>query len=104
MVYIDNFNAPFGRMVMCHMVADSTEELLAMADKIGVQRKWLQDAGTRHEHFDVCLQKKALAVKRFGAKAITWREMGKFTSGRKDTNGSTYKPVFEPAALSLFEG
>ena len=45
-VYVDNMQAPFGRMKMCHMVADTSEELLAMADKIGVQRKWLQKAGT----------------------------------------------------------
>ena len=62
-VYVDNMNARFGRMQMCHMLADSTEELLAMADNIGVQRKWIQRAGTRHEHFDICLSKKKLAVK-----------------------------------------
>lgn len=31
-VYIDNYNAPFGKMIMCHLVADTTEELLAMVD------------------------------------------------------------------------
>lgn len=55
MVYIDNMNAPFGRMIMCHMIADTKEELLEMADKIGVQRKWIQEEGTWQEHFDVSL-------------------------------------------------
>jgi hypothetical protein len=55
--------ASFGRMVMCHMVADTTDELLAMADRIGVQRKWLQRAGTYAEHFDVCKSKRAAAIK-----------------------------------------
>ena len=61
-VYVDDMRAPFGRMVMCHMLADTTEELLAMADRIGVQRKWLQCAGTPKEHFDIALSKRALAV------------------------------------------
>jgi len=61
-VYVDDMRAQFGRMVMCHMLADTTEELLAMADKIGVQRKWLQCAGTPKEHFDIALSKRALAV------------------------------------------
>jgi hypothetical protein len=62
-VYVDDMRAGFGRMVMCHMLADSTAELLAMADRIGVQRKWLQSAGTPKEHFDIALSKRALAVK-----------------------------------------
>lgn len=62
-VYVDDMRAPFGRMVMCHMTADSTEELLAMADKIGVARRWIQYPGTWKEHFDIALSKRALAVK-----------------------------------------
>ncbi len=61
-VYVDDMNAPFGRMKMCHMFADSTEELQAMADRIGVQRKWIQYPGTIREHFDIALSKRALAV------------------------------------------
>ena len=49
-VYVDNMKAQFGRMIMCHMVADTDEELHAMAAKIGVQRKWHQKAGTPHSH------------------------------------------------------
>ena len=64
-VYIDSFNAPYGRMLMCHMIADTKEELLEMADKIGVQRKWIQKEGTHHEHFDVCLSKKKKAISTF---------------------------------------
>ncbi len=61
-VYVDDMNAPFGRMLMCHLIADTTDELLAMADKIGVQRKWIQDAGTHREHFDIPLSKKKSAI------------------------------------------
>lgn len=75
MVYVDNMNAPYGDMIMCHMVADSSEELLAMVDKIGVQRKWIQYPGTKHEHFDICLSKKKKAIKA-GAKEISILELG----------------------------
>lgn len=74
MVYVDDMQASFGRMTMCHMMADSTDELLEMADKIGVARKWIQHAGTNREHFDVCLSRRALAVKH-GAVEITQREL-----------------------------
>ena len=61
-VYVDDMEASYGRMVMCHMLADTRAELLAMADKIGVARRWLQKAGTVHEHFDIAKSKRALAV------------------------------------------
>lgn len=71
-VYVDDMKAPFGNMVMCHMWADTDGELLAMADRIGVQRKWIQGHPTlsfgKHRnaswiHFDIALSKRALAVK-----------------------------------------
>jgi hypothetical protein len=41
-VYIDNMRAKYGRLVLCHMIGDTDEELHAMADTIGVARKWWQ--------------------------------------------------------------
>ncbi|KIC42203.1 hypothetical protein RA27_02065 [Ruegeria sp. ANG-R] len=85
-VYVDDMHkspmGQFGRMKMCHMIADSTEELLAMADRIGVARKWLQDPGTHQEHFDIAMSKRALAVKA-GAKEITMRELAMITINRR---------------------
>lgn len=63
------------------MIADTTEELLAMADKIGVQRKWIQDKGTYLEHFDICLSKRAKAVQ-LGAKEISMMDLGRMTMKR----------------------
>lgn len=81
MVYIDDFNAPYRGMKMCHMLADTTEELLDMVDKIGVNRKWIQDAGTHGEHFDICLAKKKLAIAN-GAKEVTARWLASFRCAR----------------------
>lgn len=82
-VYVDSMAAPFGRMKMCHMIADSTEELLAMADRIGVQRKWLQKAGTHREHFDIAMSKKALAIKA-GAVEVSQMELGRILRARRN--------------------
>jgi Protein of unknown function (DUF4031) len=71
MVYVDDMKAKFGQMTMCHMLADTTGELNRMADKIGVKRKWIQNPGTYLEHYDICLSKRALAV-RYGAKQIVY--------------------------------
>jgi hypothetical protein len=59
-VYVGPSIYPFGRMIMCHMVADSLEELHAMADRIGIQRRWFQD--TRHPHYDISKGKRQLAI------------------------------------------
>lgn len=69
-VYVDNMKAEFGRMIMCHMIADTEDELHAMADKIGVARRWFQG-----DHYDIAQTKRALAV-RAGAVEITWRQAG----------------------------
>lgn len=82
-VYVDNMRATYGRMKMCHMVADSTAELLAMADHIGVARRWLQDAGTYREHFDIALSKRALAVAA-GARIISRADLGRLLKARRE--------------------
>lgn len=75
MVYVDDMQAKFGRMIMCHMVADTLEELHVMADKIGVSRKHYQGPPkTRHPHYDICQSMRKQAVY-FGAKEIRMREV-----------------------------
>lgn len=53
----------YGRMMMCHMLADTPDELHAMADRIGVARRWFQaPPKASFWHYDVCMSKRALAV------------------------------------------
>lgn len=84
-VYIDNFyitgGGNYGRMKMSHMIADTTEELLAMADKIGVARKWIQYPGTPSEHFDIAKGKRDVAIA-LGAKAVNFRELSEIMRKR----------------------
>lgn len=82
MVYVDDSKHHLGQMVMCHMMADTTEELLAMADRIGVQRKWLQRRGSPREHFDVCRAKRKLAVAA-GAMEVTSRDLVRMIRERR---------------------
>lgn len=89
MVYVDDFKAKYDRMIMCHMIADTREELLEMVDKIGVQRKWIQEFGTAREHFDISLVKKKLAIQN-GAKGIGMRELAEMTSKRQTPKDLMY--------------
>ena len=92
-VYVDDMRAPYGRMVMCHMTADSREELDAMADRIGVNRRWIQYPGTHKEHYDIALCKRELAVQ-WGALEITWREtVLRCRAKRADQIGQDRRPL-----------
>lgn len=84
-VYVDNMKAKYGRMIMCHMLADTDEELREMADKLGIPQKWHQG-----NHFDICLTKRALAVQ-LGAVEVTYKQMGAMNR-RKEVTGSMGSP------------
>lgn len=81
-VYVDDMKAPYGRMIMCHMVADSDAELHAMAAAIGVARRWHQKAGTPHSHYDICMSKRAAAV-RLGAIEIDRAGLGEIIKAKR---------------------
>ncbi len=80
-VYVDTMRARYGRMIMCHMIADTEAELLTMADRIGVDRRWHQNPGTHRSHFDICKTKRALAVQA-GAVEISMMDLGRMIRAR----------------------
>lgn len=62
-VYVDAAIYGLGRMVMCHMIADTPAELHAMADRIGLNRRWFQTPPkASFWHYDIAKSKRALAV------------------------------------------
>lgn len=75
-VYVDVSRYPYRRgvrrMVMCHMLADTIDELHTMADRIGVARKWFQP--TSWPHYDICKSSRELAIAA-GAKVVSSREL-----------------------------
>jgi len=94
-VYVDDMRAPFGRMKMSHMVADSQEELLAMAKKIGVAEKWIQYAGSYREHFDVAESKRLAAIQN-GATAVSRMDVGRIIEKKRRTStGKAHEAVME---------
>jgi len=83
-VYVDDMEAPYRGMKMSHLLADSDEELHAMAARIGVARRWHQAPPKHSSHYDICLSKKALALAA-GAVAITWKQAGAMNARRRVT-------------------
>ena len=86
-VYVDEAKHKYGRMVMCHMVADTELELHAMADLIGIDRKHFQD--TRYPHYDICKAKREQAIYA-GAFQVTSKTLVRIARG----DYSITKPVF----------
>lgn len=80
-VYVDDMHTVpmgrFGRMKMSHMIADTEEELHAMADRLLVARRWYQG-----DHYDISLGKRALAI-RFGAREVTMRQLSFMAMNRR---------------------
>ncbi len=96
-VYVDSGKHPYGRMQMCHMLADTLNELHAMADRIGVKRKWYQNKSI--PHYDICLSKRRLAI-RAGANEIDRKQtVGLIRQWRARIQADTLSRV--PSALYL---
>jgi hypothetical protein len=81
-------------MLMSHLWADTLEELLAMVDKIGVQRKWIQGhpelSFGKHKnaswvHFDIARSKKLLAIRHGAILTDIWGPVEHTARLRGDT-------------------
>lgn len=76
-VYVDDSFIPakVGRYSSrwCHLMADTTEELVTFAKRLGLKPSYIQHPGKPVEHFDVTESKRAQAL-RMGAVEIGWRD------------------------------
>ena len=60
-----------------HLFADTEDELHAMADAIGIKRKWYQG-----DHYDICMEYRVYAVK-LGAVEITLKQLACMSAMRR---------------------
>lgn len=92
-VYVDDMRAdyrpqhrPGRRYVMSHMIADTEDELHAIAAQIGVARRWYQG-----DHYDITQTKRRRAIE-LGAIPISRRELAKKAMAKRRKR-ATAKPT-----------
>jgi len=81
MIYVDDIkpsipNRKWRYKKCCHMWADSLPELINFAEKIGLNKNWLQNSkcgSGNFYHFDLTVKKRALASKN-GAQEASLKE------------------------------
>lgn len=103
MIYVDDMalpaEVPNGPKVVrgkwSHLYADTHEELMTMAQLIGLNPKWIQHPGTYKEHFDVVQSKRAAAVKA-GAQPVSWRHAGEFIAARCEAEAKAKCSMGDP--------
>lgn len=108
MLYVDNARIPYRRMLMSHLIADSQKELLRATIQLGLKPAYIQHGGTWKEHLDVCVSKRAYAIKHLGAKPVTSREIvaigrRKETMAKKKYKKVAKKPKMRAKQERLFE-
>lgn len=74
-IYVDRMNRKaIGKTFTAHMMSDTgTQELDAMARKIGLKTAWRQKSGLPTEHYDLTEPKRQLAL-RYGAVEVSGRD------------------------------
>lgn len=80
--YVDAMDAPYGRMIMCHLIGPNDRELKEFAKLIKVDPKWIQYPQTYKAHFDISKGAKQRAIKA-GAIEITTRQLARMLRQRK---------------------
>lgn len=87
-VYIDKSNKKLGRMKMCHMIADSLDELLSFGLSIGLKKEWIQYNET-FPHFDISIFYKEKAIK-LGILELNNMDFAKKIKDLKNNNKEYY--------------
>lgn len=59
---------------LCHLAADTLDELHAFASRLGMKHEWFQPGRGRHPHYDLVKSRRDLAVK-LGAQEVSGRDL-----------------------------
>lgn len=82
-VYVDCEKNQYRHMIMSHLVADTVDELHAMAQRLGLKRSWFQQSRNGMPHYDICQTKREQAIK-LGAEVIDRRKMVELMRKNRD--------------------
>ena len=63
MIFIDDVRLTYGKTKICHAVAETTDELLAVANAIDVEPHHIKGEGTRYEFLVVPWDKRKEVLK-----------------------------------------
>jgi hypothetical protein len=77
-------HAPWPYHYACHMIADTHQELMDVALRLGCSFGWLQQQGTPQEHFDLAGGMRARAI-HAGAVEVTREEMALLIRKKQQT-------------------
>ncbi len=66
-----------------HMVANTSDELEAMARLVDLQPEWIQNPGTPREHYDLVPTKRAKAIRK-GAIPVSSRKIAEIITAKVD--------------------
>jgi Protein of unknown function (DUF4031) len=72
----------------CHMWADTSEELDAMAHRLNLKLSWKQNPGKPGEHYDLTERMREFAVRR-GVVESTGRDWVRMMDGKRDAKPAT---------------
>lgn len=76
---------------MCHMTADTIDELETMARRLSLKPSWLQNQGN-HLHYDICKGNRIHAI-RLGAVQVSSRTIARVARQLKRDVDSTMRAV-----------
>ncbi len=71
-VYVNKLRVRYGRMTLCHLLADDLGELHAMAQSLGLDRSWFQPGALPHYDISLAVRGRAIAA---GAQVINRAEL-----------------------------